>query len=167
MSNLFSLLRGNRCCCALFTTVLVCLDHDSLLVMWTPRNLAPINICRCQWGPAWPSFSYSPRSAPLSCNECFVVGGAPGLFKEPRHTGNNFDCFQSYPDRPWTLNQPQHPATSRRGSDIKVDWWRGVSFPWCQNSLYLSSGGQGRRVLNFLLRVVIVESTRWCITSSS
>ena len=30
---------GKRCCRALFTTVLVCLDHDSLLVMWTPRNL--------------------------------------------------------------------------------------------------------------------------------
>ena len=34
----FSVLRGNRCCRALFTNVLVCLDHDSLLVMWTPRN---------------------------------------------------------------------------------------------------------------------------------
>ena len=32
-------LRGNRFCRALFTTVLVCLDHSSLLVMWTPRNL--------------------------------------------------------------------------------------------------------------------------------
>jgi hypothetical protein len=30
---------GERFCRALFTTVLVCLDHDSLLVMWTPRNL--------------------------------------------------------------------------------------------------------------------------------
>ena len=27
---------GKRCCRVLFTTVLVCLDHDSLLVMWTP-----------------------------------------------------------------------------------------------------------------------------------
>ena len=33
------LLRGNRYCRALFTTVLVCLDHVSLLVMWTPSNL--------------------------------------------------------------------------------------------------------------------------------
>jgi hypothetical protein len=32
MPNLFSLLRGKRCCCALFTTVLVCLDHDRSLV---------------------------------------------------------------------------------------------------------------------------------------
>jgi hypothetical protein len=39
MTNIFSLLRGYRHCCALFTTVLVCLDHDSLLVMWTPGNL--------------------------------------------------------------------------------------------------------------------------------
>ena len=39
MPNLFSLLQGKRCCHALFTTVLVCLDHDSLLVMWTPRNM--------------------------------------------------------------------------------------------------------------------------------
>ena len=39
MPNLFSLLRGNRFCHALFTTVFVCLDHVSLLVMWTPRNL--------------------------------------------------------------------------------------------------------------------------------
>ena len=35
MPNLFCLLRGNRFCRALFTTVLVCLDHVSLLVMWT------------------------------------------------------------------------------------------------------------------------------------
>ena len=39
MPNLFSLLRGNRFCRALFTTVLVSLDHVSLLVMWTPGNL--------------------------------------------------------------------------------------------------------------------------------
>ena len=39
MPNLFSLLWGNRFCRALFTTVLVCLDHVSLLVMWKPRNL--------------------------------------------------------------------------------------------------------------------------------
>ena len=39
MPNLFSLPRENRRCCAHFTTVLVCLDHDSLLGMWTPRNL--------------------------------------------------------------------------------------------------------------------------------
>ena len=35
MPNLFSLLWGKRRCRALFTTVLVCLDHDRLLVMWT------------------------------------------------------------------------------------------------------------------------------------
>jgi hypothetical protein len=39
MSNLFSPLRGNRFCRALFTTVLVCLDYVSLLVMWMPLNL--------------------------------------------------------------------------------------------------------------------------------
>ena len=38
MPNLFRLLRGNRFCQARFTTVLVCLNHISLLVMWTPRN---------------------------------------------------------------------------------------------------------------------------------
>ena len=32
MPNIFSLLRGNKFCCSLFTTVLVCLDHVSLLV---------------------------------------------------------------------------------------------------------------------------------------
>ena len=39
MPNLFSLLRRKRFCRALFTTVLVCVDHDSSLVMWTPSNL--------------------------------------------------------------------------------------------------------------------------------
>ena len=39
MPNVFSLLRGKWCCRALFATVLVYLDHVSLLVMWTPRNL--------------------------------------------------------------------------------------------------------------------------------
>ena len=40
MPNLFSLLKGKMCCCALFMIVLVCLDHYSLLVKWTPlRNL--------------------------------------------------------------------------------------------------------------------------------
>jgi hypothetical protein len=39
MPDLFSLLRGTRFCHALFTTVLVYLDHVSLLMMWTPRNL--------------------------------------------------------------------------------------------------------------------------------
>ena len=33
MTNIFSLLMGNRFCRALFMTVLVCLDHVSLLVM--------------------------------------------------------------------------------------------------------------------------------------
>ena len=46
MPNLFSLLKGNRFCCARFTTVLVCLDHVSLLVMWTPRNLK-LNLLHC------------------------------------------------------------------------------------------------------------------------
>ena len=40
----FSLLSGNTFCYALFTTVLVCLDYVSLLVMWTPRNLKPPNL---------------------------------------------------------------------------------------------------------------------------
>ena len=44
MLNLFSLLRGNRFCRALFTTVLACLDHVSLLVMWTPRTLEALNL---------------------------------------------------------------------------------------------------------------------------
>jgi hypothetical protein len=39
MANLFSLLRGERHCRAFFTSVLVCVDHDNSLVMWTPRNL--------------------------------------------------------------------------------------------------------------------------------
>ena len=39
MTNLCSLLWGNRFCRVQFTSVLVCLDHVSLLVMWTPRNL--------------------------------------------------------------------------------------------------------------------------------
>jgi hypothetical protein len=34
-----SLLRGKMFCRALFTIVLVCLDHDRLLMMWTPRKL--------------------------------------------------------------------------------------------------------------------------------
>ena len=42
MPKLFSLLWEKRSCRALFTTVLVCLDHDSLLVMWTP--LQPIDV---------------------------------------------------------------------------------------------------------------------------
>jgi hypothetical protein len=42
--DLFSLLRVKRCRLALFTTVLVCLDHESLLVIWTPMNL---NISTC------------------------------------------------------------------------------------------------------------------------
>jgi hypothetical protein len=46
MPNLFSLLKGNRFCCARFTTVLVCLDHVSLLVMWTPSNLK-LNLLHC------------------------------------------------------------------------------------------------------------------------
>jgi ribulose-5-phosphate 4-epimerase/fuculose-1-phosphate aldolase len=39
LPNIFRLLRGKKHCRALFTTVSVCLDHDSFLVMWTPRNL--------------------------------------------------------------------------------------------------------------------------------
>ena len=39
MLNLFSHLRGKRRCRALFTTVLVCWDHDRFLVMWTLGNL--------------------------------------------------------------------------------------------------------------------------------
>ena len=43
MQNIFSLLSGNRICRALFTTVLVCLDHNSLLVMWTQGTLKLLN----------------------------------------------------------------------------------------------------------------------------
>ena len=43
MPNLFSLLRGKRRCCALFATVLVCLDHDSSLVMSTPKELEALD----------------------------------------------------------------------------------------------------------------------------
>ena len=39
-----NLLRGKRCCRALFMTVLVCLGHDSLLVMWTPKDLQALNL---------------------------------------------------------------------------------------------------------------------------
>jgi hypothetical protein len=39
MTNLFSLPRGKRSCCALFKTVLVCVDHVKSLVMWTQRNM--------------------------------------------------------------------------------------------------------------------------------
>ena len=56
------LLRGKRFCCALFTTVLVCLDHDSLLVMWTPRGLklstrstyGPVDVNGGVFGPSFP-----------------------------------------------------------------------------------------------------------------
>ena len=65
MPNLFSLLRGKRCWRALFTTVLVCLDHDSLLVMWTPRNLK-LQPHRWEWECTRSCFSCSPQSSPLS-----------------------------------------------------------------------------------------------------
>ena len=42
MPNLFSLLRGNRRCLALFTTVLVCVDHDRAFVRWTLEALEPL-----------------------------------------------------------------------------------------------------------------------------
>jgi hypothetical protein len=35
----FSLLRGKKLCRACFSTVMVCLDHVSLMVMWTALNL--------------------------------------------------------------------------------------------------------------------------------
>ena len=60
-ANLFSLLRGNRFCRALFTTVLVCLDRDSLLVMWTPRNVM-LSTCSTT---ATTYFSCSPQSSPF------------------------------------------------------------------------------------------------------
>ena len=49
-------------CRALFTTVLVCLDHNSSLVMWTPRNLkfsthstfSPVNVNGGLFGPPFP-----------------------------------------------------------------------------------------------------------------
>ena len=47
MPNLFSLLRGNRFCRALFTTVVVCLDHVSLFVMWTAIKLEALNLLHC------------------------------------------------------------------------------------------------------------------------
>ena len=43
MQNIFSLLRGKRCCRALFTTVLVCLDHDSLLEL-DPFCYNPVDV---------------------------------------------------------------------------------------------------------------------------
>ena len=42
--SLYSFLRGNGLCRALFTTVLVCLEHSSLLLMWTPRNFEVLNL---------------------------------------------------------------------------------------------------------------------------
>ena len=44
MPNLFSFLRGNRLCRALFTTVLVCLDQSSLLLMWTTKEFEALNL---------------------------------------------------------------------------------------------------------------------------
>ena len=60
MPNLFSLRRGNRFCRALFSTVLVCFHHDSLLVMWTPRNplnplhYSPVDVNGGLFGPPFP-----------------------------------------------------------------------------------------------------------------
>uniref|UniRef100_A0A673XFH2 Solute carrier family 26 member 6, like 1 n=1 Tax=Salmo trutta TaxID=8032 RepID=A0A673XFH2_SALTR len=59
-------MRGKRHCRALFTTVLVCLDHDRSLVIWPPRNL-----------------KLSTRStSPPRC----VVGCLPVLYWLPRYS---------------------------------------------------------------------------------
>ena len=63
MPNLFSLLRGKRCCRALFTTVLVCLDHDSFigdvdtkeLETLDPLHCSPVNVNGGLFGPAIPT----------------------------------------------------------------------------------------------------------------
>ena len=44
MPNLFRLLRGIRCCCALSTTVLVCLDHDSFFGDVDTKELEALNL---------------------------------------------------------------------------------------------------------------------------
>ena len=44
MPNLFSLLSWNRFCRALFTTVLVCLDHVSLLGNVDTKELEALNL---------------------------------------------------------------------------------------------------------------------------
>ena len=61
MPNLFSILMGKRFCRALFTTVLVCLDHDSLLVMDTkeletldPLHYNPVDVNGGLFGPLFP-----------------------------------------------------------------------------------------------------------------
>ena len=61
MPNVFSLLTGKMCCCALFMTVLVCLDHDSLLVVDTkevetldPLHYSPVDVNGGLFGPSFP-----------------------------------------------------------------------------------------------------------------
>ena len=44
MPNLFSFLRGNRRCRALFTTVLVCFYHSSLLVDVDTKEFEALNL---------------------------------------------------------------------------------------------------------------------------
>jgi hypothetical protein len=39
MTNIFCLLKGKRCCYALFTPELVYVNNDISLVIWIPRNL--------------------------------------------------------------------------------------------------------------------------------
>jgi hypothetical protein len=73
IANLFSLLRWKRCCRALFTTVLVCLDHDSLLVMWTPRNLkllTPLQPRRCMLSIR--SYTCFVHSIPLEVEDIYI-----------------------------------------------------------------------------------------------
>ena len=65
MTNLFCVLRRNRGCRARFKTVLACLHHDSLLLMWHQGTWSswpsPLQPRRWEWGHAWPSFSCSPQ----------------------------------------------------------------------------------------------------------
>ena len=56
MPNLFSFLRGNRLCRALFMTVLVCLGHSSLLELEALNLLhySPVNENGVVFGPPFP-----------------------------------------------------------------------------------------------------------------
>ena len=109
MPNLLSLLRRNRHCRALFTTVLVCLDHDSSLVMWTPRNLN-LKLSTCSTAALsmrmGSSYSCSSQSFPLSWSRwgrgCCPGTTPPGLWPPPYREGYFiYECFRSVFEINW------------------------------------------------------------------
>ena len=96
MPNLFSLLRGNRFCRDHYMTVMLCLDHVSLLVMYTTsptRNLKePRNLKLSTCSTAVPlmrigACSCSPQSSRLSWSRwgrgCCPGTTRPGLWPPP------------------------------------------------------------------------------------